>query len=1148
MMAAAPAAGPAPITDASQIWQLTNEERAQSHPLHIAGRVSYNDPGFNMLWLESNQGGTYLQLGDPSPVLRTGQYVVIEGKITPNTGLCGDDVTVRVVEENAPFTPLQTKGRINDFDALHGRIVTVEGYVDDQRFVDGDHIRLILIVENRPVICWIKPDDPKHVPNWQGSFVQATGLYSRRFDPSQTSASIELWLGRQEGLQVVDTLQKSAQFTRAVTPIGELYRTPLDTRVLVRGRIVKHDVGKAMTVRDATGQVDVISIQQQRLPLGTEVEAVGQVDLSSGKWVLDTALYRAVQATAAEIIPESPASPGVLTTVAQIRMLGAEEAAQGRPVEVVGMVVWVLPESPFLYLQDLTGGIRVYLDQSKTGPIRYGKYLRVKGVTRAGRVAPAVELRDLTDLGSMSHPPAKHITLEQALTGKEEGEWVELRGFAQGTVSEGDWRWIHVTTPAGDFTGLLQNPVSFVANPGSLIRVHGVCETTLDAEGHPQGIILRVPFIHDITVEEDAPADYYALPRRPVGDLGQISTSQDMLRVRVTGTVQYAIPGRLVYLEEDHKGVLLLTHEDQPLQPGDRIEAVGILGREGARAILRQAVYRKTGVAPVPEPLPIADARQVVPAADSRLARLRGILIDRVVFGHLGQTRLTLQQGSMLFEATLEQSAAAPPLAPAIGSGLEVTGIYQLKFDDARQARGFQLQLRSPDDVVIYMKPRLWTLQRALMVAGFLGGCLLLGLAWIRSLRQQVRQQTTQLRNQLEHQARLEAEVQRAARLESLGVLAGGMAHDYNNLLTVIMGNLSLMKFTPEVMALEGERVEDIEKSALRARDLTRQLLTFAEGTEPLRAAVDLAGLVRETTEPIVRGTDIRCGYEVAADLLPAFVDRDQIIQVVQNLVRNALEAMPHGGALRMVLANEEITAGYNARLKPGRYVRLACIDSGVGIAPDVLPQIFDPYFSTKENGGGLGLATGYSIVKKHQGHIEAQSRHGHGASFILWFPVAETSSANAQTELPLTPTPPPAFATSPRDATPLRVLLMDDEASIRKLGTIMLQRMELEVVAVADGASALREFEAARTGGRPFALLILDLTIMGGLGGKDTIAIIRRSDPDVPAIVSSGYSRDPVMARCRDYGFHAVIPKPYDIKRFKNTVQGLLQNNRGKA
>ena len=1141
---------PIPITDLVQIFGLSTEEKARTHLLRIEGRVSYNDPAFRMLWLETNDVGTYLLLGPKAPSVRTGQQVVIEGKITPKDGLNADEVTVRVVAEEASVTPLQSKGRINDVETLHARIVAVEGYVDSQQYVDAEHVRMILVVENRPVICWVRPDDPAHVPNWQGRFVRATGLYSRRFDPTQTSVGIELWIGRQKDFQVIDTLQNSAKFHRTATPIDALYHLPPGTEVLVRGRIEKHEVGKVMTVRDATGQVEIFSIQQQRFPLGTEIAAVGHVHLSSGKWVIDEAFYRAVRPGASVDLALPASAAGLLQTVAQIRALGAEETAQGKPVEIVGMVTWVLPESPFLYLEDLTGGIRVNFDAAKMGTIRYGKYLRIKGVTRSGPVAPAVDLRDLTDLGSMSHPPAKPITLEQALTGKEEGEWVELRGFIQSTVSEGDWRRIHVTTPAGDFTGLLQNPVAFVANPGSLIRVHGVCEAILDHDQHIQGINLRVPFIHDITIEEDAPVDYYALPRHSLGDLAPLSASQDMLRVRVTGTVQHAVAGRLVYLTEEQKGVLLLTSSTQPLQAGDQIEAVGILGREGARAVLREAVYRKTGSGTVPDPLAIADVKQIAPKADSRLARMRGILIDSVVFDHLGQTRLTLQEGSTLFEAIYEPRAGSIPLKLDLGTGLELTGIYQLKFDDAHQARGFQLQLRSPEDVVVYMKPRLWTLQRAMIVVGFLAGCVLAGLTWITLLRRRVQEQTTQLRTQMEHQARLEAEVQRAARLESLGVLAGGIAHDYNNLLTIIMGNLSLMKFTPEVMSLEGARVDDIEAAAIRARDLTRQLLTFAAGGEPLRTAVDLPRVVRDAAEPVLRGSNIHCVHDVGSGLWPVYVDGDQITQVIQNLVRNANEVMGGEGSLRIILSNAEIRPGFHPKLKSGRYVRAVIIDTGKGIAPEVLPRIFDPYFTTKQSGGGLGLATAYSIVTKHQGHIEAQSRPGQGASFTLWLPAAEEPVPDHQIELPISvqevaaPVKTPAAAARLAEVEsplPLRVLLMDDEESILKLGTILLQRMGLDTTAVADGASAVREFEAARRTSRPFSLLVLDLTIAGGMGGKEAIEQIRKIDPTVPAIVSSGYSRDPVMAQYQAYGFQAVIPKPYDIKRFKETVRKLL-------
>lgn len=297
--------------------------------------------------------------------------------------------------------------------------------------------------------------------------------------------------------------------------------------------------------------------------------------------------------------------------------------------------------------------------------------------------------------------------------------------------------------------------------------------------------------------------------------------------------------------------------------------------------------------------------------------------------------------------------------------------------------------------------------------------------------------------------------------------------------------------------------------------------------------ATNLSEIVHQAVQRVLVKTNIRCAYDIATDLRPALVDAEQIAQAVQNLLHNAMEAMPNGGLVRIVLANAAVEAGFFG-LTPGHYLTLNIIDTGEGIPPDALPRIFDPFFTTKTSGGGLGLATVYSIIKKHRGHIEVQSRVGQGTTFSLWLPATEAPPQSAPAGLP----PPVQRASA---ALPARVLLMDDEDSIRRLGVILLQRMEFEPTAVADGASALREFEAARNAGRPFSLLILDLTIPGGLGGKATLEAIRKIDAEIPAIVSSGYSRDPVMANFRDHGFQAVVPKPYDIVKFTETIRQLV-------
>jgi two-component system cell cycle sensor histidine kinase/response regulator CckA len=1116
LVAASWAAEPPVVTDPATLWSMPTEQKSQRHPLRIEGRVNYYDPGFKLFWIERDGVSTYVQLSANPPALRSGQYVEIEGTIVPNQGLDAGNVTVQVVRERDPVEPLDTRGRLNEHASFTSRIVTVDGYVDTQQTIDAEHERLILIAENRPVICWVRPDNPNRLPDWRGRRVRVRGVYSSRFDPTMTRMTIEIWVGAQADVEVMAPLSESPRFRHAPTPIGEINRHPPGTELLIRGQVERHEPGEMMIVRDPTGEVLVHSHQSNRLSPGTPVEAVGRVEASED-WILADALYR--QLAIAHTPAPAPADR-TLVRIAEVRALGLAEAAEGRPVDITGMVTWSLPESDILFMQDSSGGIRVNYDRAKTGVIPYGKYFRIKGVTRSGPVSPAIELQTYVDLGSMSHPRPRRITLPEALGA--DGQWVELRGFLQRVDSEGDWRWIRVTTPTGEFVGHLQSPVNFVANPGALIRVRGVCEVATGVGSQAGSITLRVPFLHDIEIEQDAPANDYDLPRRSLAALEELGAGDNMQRVRVTGTVTHVVPGRQLYIQEGSTGLLVFSEGGSPAQPGDQIEAVGILGREGVHTVLREAVYRPTGAREAIRPEPLADPALFNPANDFRLMRVRGTLID--VFHDAQRSRFTLQNGPVIFEARLDRTNGVLPPRPDRGAELEVTGIYTVTFDDTLEARGFEFILRHPADITMLRAAPLLNVRRALLLVAALAGCVLLGLGWITSLRRRVRRQTEQIRAQLEQQARAEAGLQQAARLESLGVLAGGIAHDFNNLLTVIMGNISLMKLNPKVAEAEAKAIADIERGTDRARDLARQLLTFASGGEPLRAPVDLAEMAAEAAAHTLRGTAVRSTLTAEPGLWLADGDRDQLVQAVRQLLQNAAEAMPRGGTVRLHLANDATPAA--------RGVRLTITDEGEGIAPDVVLKIFDPYFTTRPRARGLGLAMVYSIIHRHGGHIDVDSQPGRGATFSLWLP------AVAERATPSKPPPPPV---APPPAGPPRVLIMDDEAGVAEIAAVVLQRMALDPVIVRDGATALREFEAARNAGRPFALVMLDLTIPGGMGGRETIEAIRRLDSAVPAIVSSGYSSDPVMANYRDHGFQAVVPKPFDVATLAETVRRLV-------
>jgi signal transduction histidine kinase/CheY-like chemotaxis protein len=368
-----------------------------------------------------------------------------------------------------------------------------------------------------------------------------------------------------------------------------------------------------------------------------------------------------------------------------------------------------------------------------------------------------------------------------------------------------------------------------------------------------------------------------------------------------------------------------------------------------------------------------------------------------------------------------------------------------------------------------------------------------------------------------------EAERLRAQKLESLGVLAGGIAHDFNNILTAILGNLSIARQARPGDDL-AEVLRDAEKAALSAKGLTHQLLTFSRGGAPIRKVVSLQDVLREAARFALRGAKARAEFSIPADLWTASVDEDQIRQVVHNLVLNADQAMPEGGVLALIARNFELAEGEGIPLRAGQYVSIAIRDTGVGLSPEHLDRVFDPYFTTKRSGNGLGLTSSYAIVKKHDGHLAVESKLGRGTTFTVYLPASQERVARPEVE----------------GATALgsgRVLVMDDEEVVRAAAGRMLARLGYEVELARDGDEALRAYTAASAGGRPFDVVVMDLTIPGGVGGEEAMRRLAALDPQARGIVSSGYSTDPVMADFRAHGFCCVLRKPYSIEDLGRAV-----------
>ncbi|ACL16832.1 hybrid sensor histidine kinase/response regulator [Methanosphaerula palustris] len=372
---------------------------------------------------------------------------------------------------------------------------------------------------------------------------------------------------------------------------------------------------------------------------------------------------------------------------------------------------------------------------------------------------------------------------------------------------------------------------------------------------------------------------------------------------------------------------------------------------------------------------------------------------------------------------------------------------------------------------------------------------------------------------------RMEEDLAKNERLESIGVLAGGIAHDFNNALTAIEGNIVVAKahLKPEEKAYE--RLSEAEMAAHRARDLTRQLLTFSRGGKPIKRQLRLNDLLIDAVSFALSGSAVRKKFSIAEDLWPVEADEGQIRQVINNLVINADQAMPDGGILDVIGDNVSLASDQVLSLKAGNYVRIAVKDHGIGIPKEFLSKIYEPYFTTKQKGSGLGLTVAYSILRNHGGSLIVDSVTGGGSTFTLYIPAS-------QMQLPVESVP----SVHPLQGNE-RILWMDDETMIREVGGEMLSLLGYRFAFAEEGDQAIELYKAALESESPFDAVILDLTGAGGLGGKETIKQLLELDPQVRAIVCSGYSNDPVMANHREYGFRGVLTKPFTMKELDDQI-----------
>ncbi|MCF2139106.1 MAG: response regulator [Candidatus Lokiarchaeota archaeon] len=378
-------------------------------------------------------------------------------------------------------------------------------------------------------------------------------------------------------------------------------------------------------------------------------------------------------------------------------------------------------------------------------------------------------------------------------------------------------------------------------------------------------------------------------------------------------------------------------------------------------------------------------------------------------------------------------------------------------------------------------------------------------------------------------------------KLESIGTLAGGIAHDFNNILAALLGNITLALEEDDLNFIR-ETLKDAEKSIMRAQNLTTQLLTFATGGAPVKKPTDLTKVITETAIFALRGSRSKCTLDFDHKLWLSVVDANQISQVISNLIINADQSMPNGGEIFLHFHNVEIKTpvykkmGYFHRIliPPGRYIEIKIRDSGTGIPEKYHSKIFDPYFTTKKMGSGLGLATVYSIVKFHQGFIcfnTSTDKNNHYTEFCIYLPAQdsiEIYSENSTSQ---------KKKANNEEKISNSILILEDDHSIQRIMEKLIHHLNYDAVFTEKGEDTIRIYKEAYKNNSPFGLVILDLTIPGGLGGKEVIAELKEYDPKIRAIVASGYSNDPIMANPKKFGFLGVLRKPFTLNQLRTIL-----------
>jgi len=867
------------LTNLNEIWNVPHELASEEYRIRTEVVIYYFDAEWGNASGECMGVPQWLPIDKSPTPLKAGQRVAIDGVIIPGRQqFIWDKTRIRILEENVQIKaePVSDPGK-NPKESI-GRLVLEEGLIDQQRD-DPTHCIINLLSGNTP--AWaivLKGTNGSPIQFKEGDFVRLKGVYSPRFDRDENMSSLTFWVGSPADIEVIGSLKTDARFAVPATLSEDIQSdTAADRLVRVQGVVRSYESGKWVTLWDATGQIMVKSKQSQPLHFGDRVEAIGYPYIVGAQRCLRDGLYRLA----------APASPTASTTTnalplrlaEQIRDLTPEEAGRHLPVRLDAVVVWADPNTTFVQVLDGSGGIRVVnpkCDDPKTA--QTGVIVQVDGVTSEGAFVPVVTNAILRRLGWWKVEEQRPVTLEEALTGAEEGNWVEMRGFVRDVIQTNGLMRFDLSASGGEFQVWTPFWQKFNSLGGSIVSVRGVCSAVANARHQLTGIQIWMPDGQSLQIEDPAPYDLFTGPLRPLANLRQFNMGSALnQRIRTSGTVVLHMPGQYLYVQDGMDGVFALSQQLDALQLGDRVEVVGFPGKEGHKFVLREAAYRRLAGGSEPKPASLSAANFCDVNLEGLLAKIEGVLLNKMEKD--GETHLLIQTRDFTSEASLNSAAGEPSKklqALALGSRLALTGVYEVQNGESGRPRSFRLHLRSWNDVQLLQPPPWWTPARLLWVLAGVLVVFLIALFWgiliarknallnqaqveLRTANDQleirVNGRTRELRDQVAAKERAHTELARAqqslmlaSRRAGMAEVATGVLHNVGNVLNSV--NVSATLLRDQVRKSETHSLlKAAELLKQRNGDLAAYLTSDPRGKLMPEFVIQIAGQLQKEQE-----------------------------------------------------------------------------------------------------------------------------------------------------------------------------------------------------------------------------------------------------------------------------------------------------------